>query len=146
MTTADVSQSLTASQSGRLLLPSYERPATGVHPPPAVRPPPGAGRAPAAGLRGVPVDGAAPPETAAGHAPAPADRGDRAAARRRADHPDRFRPDHPVRRRAAGAADNRDRAGARLGRAAGAGHAGRDLADERGTALPPLEGAPPRPA
>ena len=33
MTTADVSQSLTASESGRLVLPSYERPAVGVHPP-----------------------------------------------------------------------------------------------------------------
>ena len=33
MTTANVSASLVAAESGRLVLPSYERPAAGVHPP-----------------------------------------------------------------------------------------------------------------
>ncbi|MGH3180256.1 MAG: protocatechuate 3,4-dioxygenase subunit beta, partial [Streptosporangiaceae bacterium] len=33
MTTADVSASLAGAESGRLVLPSYERPAPGVHPP-----------------------------------------------------------------------------------------------------------------
>ena len=33
MTTADVSTSLTTPEAGQLVLPSYERPAAGVHPP-----------------------------------------------------------------------------------------------------------------
>jgi hypothetical protein len=61
--TADVSTSLATPGAGQLVLPSYERP-VGLHPP-------------------LDFDGyrAAPPETAARTAAAPADRGDRAAAR-----------------------------------------------------------------
>ena len=86
MTTADVSQSLAAPETGRLVLPSYERPA-GVHPPldfegyrsTALRPP----KQPLVLLphRLTEVTG---PLLGAD-----------------ADHPRRRRPDHAARRRAA---------------------------------------------
>ena len=133
MTTADVSASPgRGREAGRLVLPSYERPAPGVHPPldfegyrsTALRHP----KQPLVLLPHRLTEVTGP---LLGHELIIAHR---------------LRPDHPARRRAAGAADHRDRPGARLGRPAGARHADRDLADERGRALPALARASPRPA
>ena len=118
-----------STDTGKLVLPSYERPA-GLHPPLDFN-----------GYRSTALRHPKQPLVLLPHrlteVTGPLLGGD-------FDYPDRFRPDRAARWRASGAADHPDGAGAGLGRAARARYADRDLADERGRALPAFASITPR--